>query len=98
MNDYRFNVGSLFSDKVMGFENFQAPTRTLPYKNLFINSITFEMSLSQIEYKRTVYSFLDFLSDLGGLFGTLGPFCGIIVTVFQYRGSYLNLMKEMGEA
>ena len=56
------------------------------------------MSLSQVEYKRTVYSFLDFLSDIGGLFGTLGPFCGVIVTIFQYRGSYLNLMKEMGEA
>ena len=82
MNDYRFNVGSLFHDKVFGFENYQAPTRTLPYKNNFLNSITMEMSLSQIEYKRTVYSFLDFLSDLGGLFGTLGPFCGIIVTVF----------------
>ena len=32
--------------------------------------------------KRRVYNFLDFLSDLGGLFSTLGPFCGIIVTIF----------------
>ena len=82
----------------MGFETLQAPSRTLPYKNLFVNSITFEMSLSQIEFKRTVYSTLDFLSDLGGLFGTLGPFCSIIVTIFMYRGSYLRLMKDMGEA
>lgn len=98
MNDYRFNVGSLFNDKVVGFENYQAPSRILPYNNLFMNAITFEMSLSQIEYKRTVYSFLDFLSDLGGLFGILVPLCTVIVTIFQYRGSYLRLMKDMGEA
>ena len=48
-------------------------------------------------YTRTVYGFLDFLRDLGGLFSALGPFCGVIVTIFQYRGSYLNLMDDMGD-
>ena len=56
------------------------------------------MSLSQIELSRRVYNSLDFLSDIGGLFGTLGPLCGIIVAIFQYRGSYLCLMDDMGEA
>ena len=70
----------------------------MPYDNLFLNALTFEISMSQIEFKRTVYSFLDFLSDLGGLFGVVSPFCALIVTLFQYRGSYLRLMKDMGEA
>ena len=97
MNDYRINVGSLQNDVVMGFDKFQAPSRVLTYRNDFWNSITYEMSLSQIVYTRTVYSFLDFLRDLGGLFSALGPFCGLIVTIFQYRGSYLRLMDDMGD-
>ena len=92
MNDYRVNVGSMVVDLVMGFDKFIAPSRMLPYKNLMHNSITYEMSLSRVEYTRTVYSTLDFLRDIGGLFGALGPLFGIVVTIFQYRGSYLNLM------
>ena len=46
MNDYRMNVGSLMRDEEMGFETFQAPSRIMPYKNLFQNAITFELSLS----------------------------------------------------
>ena len=57
-------------------------SRIMPYANRYQNAITLELSLSQIEMKRRVYNFLDFLSDLGGLFSTLGPFCGIIVTIF----------------
>ena len=82
LNDYQVNVGSLLIDEVMGFDKYQAPSRILPYKNKFWNAITYEMSLSQIEFTRTVYSFLDFMRDLGGLFAALGPFFGIIVTVF----------------
>ena len=46
INDYRFNVGSLLTDKELGFDTIQAPSRILPYKNFFLNAITFEMSLS----------------------------------------------------
>ena len=82
----------MVSDLVMGFDKYIAPSRILPYKNKMHNSITYEMSLSRVEYTRTVYSTLDFLRDIGGLFAALGPAFGIIVTVFQYRGIYLNLM------
>lgn len=92
MNDYRVNVGTMLVDDVMGFDKFVAPSRILPYKNLMHNSITYEMSLSRVEYTRTVYSTLDFLRDIGGLFAALGPLFGVIVTIFQYRGIYLRLM------
>ena len=82
INDYQFNVGSLFKDEELGFETSQAPSRIMPYTNQFQNAITYEVSLSQIELKRRVYNFLDYLSDMGGLFGTLGPFCGMIVMIF----------------
>ena len=82
MNDYRISVGSIQVDQVNGFDKIVAPSRIMPYKNKMHNSITYEMSLSRVEYTRTVYSILDFLRDIGGLFAALGPFFGIIVTVF----------------
>ena len=56
------------------------------------------MSLSQIELSRRVYNSLDLLSDIGGLFSTFSTLFAVIVAMFQYRGSYLRLMKDMGEA
>ena len=40
------------------------------------------MSLARIDITRTVYGLMDFLSDLGGLFGTIGPFFGTLVAIF----------------
>lgn len=47
------------------------PTRQMPYSNTFHNAITYEMSLNSNVYLRRVYSILDFVSDLGGLFGAI---------------------------
>ena len=59
------------------------------------NSITFELSRTQIEYTRRVYSTLDFLGDIGGLFGALGPMFFLGVKVLQYKGLYMFLMSDM---
>jgi len=56
--------------------------RLLPYKNKFKNSITFEMSLNKRVFIRHVYTFIDMIGDLGGLFGALTPLCVIIVSIF----------------
>ena len=39
------------------------------------------MSLQRNEVTRTVYSFMDFLGDIGGLFSALGPFFGTLVAM-----------------
>ena len=78
-----------------GFDLEVTETRLLPYKNSFQNSITFEMSLQRNEVSRTVYSFMDFLGDIGGLFSALGPFFGTLVAVLQYRGMYMQLVNHM---
>ena len=69
--------------------------RLLPYKNKFQNSITFEMSLNKRVFIRHVYTFLDMIGDLGGLFGALTPLCVIIVSIFQYQSSYQFVMADM---
>ena len=38
---------------------------------------------------------MDFLRDIGGLFGALGPLFGIFVAMFQYRGIYMSLSTVM---
>ena len=45
-------------------------------------------------YFRKVYSYLDFLGSIGGLFTALLKIMGAIVIVFQYRGGYLLLMND----
>ena len=94
MNDYSVNVGNLLIDNTVGFNLDTSAHRILPYRNRFWNSITFELSRTQIEYTRVVYSTLDFLGDLGGLFGALGPFFSICVLILQYRGAYMFLLSD----
>ena len=59
------------------------------------NAITFELSRTQIEYTRRVYSTLDFLGDIGGLFGALGPMFFLGVKLLQFKGLYMFLMSDM---
>ena len=83
-------------DKEEGFQIEEtASARTLPYKNKYWNAITYELSLTRLEYTRTVYSFMDFLRDLGGLFSAIAPIFGFIVSVFQYRGPIMSLAAKM---
>lgn len=35
------------------------------------------------------------LGDLGGLFGAMGPFCAILVSIFQYQSSYQFIMADL---
>ena len=88
-------MGDLLIDSETAFSSVKSDSRNLPYKNRFWNAITYEMSRTRIEYTRTVYSFLDCLADLGGLFGALGPLGHFLVFVLQYRGSYMFVMSNM---
>ena len=60
----------------------------MPYVNSFSNAITYEMSLNNKVYARRVYSSLDFVSDLGGLFGALRPLSILFITVINYYSMY----------
>ena len=53
------------------------------------------MSLTSRVYVRQVYTFLEFLGELGGLFGALTPLCMMVVTAFQYQSSYQFVMAAM---
>ena len=89
LNDYQFNLSNIRVDKEAGFEIAKKNSRNLPYKNNFLNSVTYEMSLTRLHYTRIVYSFLDLMKDIGGLFSAIGPIFGLIVNLLQYRGALM---------
>ena len=85
-------------DQKQGFDVDVTQTRVLPYKNTFQNAITFEMSMNRNEYTRTVYSIMDFMSELGGLFSAITLIFGTIIAVLQYRGMYMIITNVMAKS
>ena len=75
---------SLITDDFHVFKLDEGPSRILPYKQPFQNAITYELSLSRNVFYRQVYGMLDWLRDLGGLFGALSGISLTIVLVFQF--------------
>ena len=49
-----------------------------------ILNFAFQVSLDTKQYRRSVYSILDFLGDVGGLLSILLPIGGVIVAILDY--------------
>ena len=47
LNDFLWNVGDVHIDRFEGFDISVTDSRILPYKNNFVNAITFEMNLNR---------------------------------------------------
>ena len=56
--------------------------------------MTFEVTTHQVYYYRRVYKFLDFLSEVGGLFSAFSRICLVIVTSLNYFGSFQYVMAD----
>ena len=48
-----------------------------------------------MNYFRRVYTILDLLSDLGGLFSSSKIICVVLLTIFQFYGSYQFVMNDL---
>lgn len=81
LGDNIYNIAGLFDERQDAYFVEDGVPRILPYLNRFQNSITFELSLTERSIIRTVYTFLDLLKDVGGLFGALAPLCTLLVTI-----------------
>ena len=57
-------------------------------------AITYELSGDQHFYFRTVYSSLDFLSEIGGLFSSFSRICLVLITGLNYWGSFQFVMAD----
>ena len=59
------------------------------------NSITYEVSTNGLKYFRRVYSFSDFLSELGGFSTALGSLFLLLIKGSNYYGSYHFVLAEL---
>ena len=71
---------TLKQDDIFQFE--PQDTRAIPYSNGWYISVTYELSLDQIIYKRDLYNLLDFMRDLGGLAVAFRAICVVLVHIF----------------
>ena len=54
-----------------------------------------ELSAKQVTHVRRVYTLIDMLAGIGGLFNTLYLVCLIIITIFHFYGSYHFLSQDL---
>ena len=71
------------------------PSRTMGYNNRIWNGVTYEISLTSKRYFRRVYGIMDFMAEMGGLFGAFGSIFLAMVVGFNYFGSYQFVMAEL---
>ena len=71
-----------------GFFTQDGTMREMQYVNSFLNAITLEMSFMHRGYDRSVYSTLDFLADIGGLFAALQTPFMIIIGIVNFNSAY----------
>ena len=95
LNDSHMNYAGLSVEERSGFFLEQYPSRVLTYKNRWQNAITIEMNLDSRMYHRKVYSWGDYISDMGGLFGALSPISISILTIVNFYSAYQYLMDDL---
>ena len=82
MHDSWYTGG--FVDIEEGFFSETSAKRDMPYNQPFQNAITYEMTLTEVQYTRTVYNTLEFISEMGGLFSAFSRFCLLIIAGLNY--------------
>ena len=92
VNDYRFNPGGIIKDMEYGFDISSMQGRALS-RGTLQTAIAYEMSLTHRHIQRTVYGFLDFLGDLGGLLTAMKVMMLCMVFILHYHGHLLFIMS-----
>ena len=90
-----YNLGDLTMEQEISFSYEPDHLRLIPYGKDWLRSVTYEISLSEMIYTRTVYSGLDFLRDMGGLFAAIKILSQCLVSFCQHRGAMMFVMTEM---
>ena len=67
----------------------------MSYENGFMNAMTFELSPNKRIFSRSVFSFLDYVAELGGLFASLSSLFAFILFIFNYLSVDQFVMSEL---
>ena len=61
--------------------------------NKYFLRVNYYLTQHNHKYVRTVYNIFDFLADIGGLLGALGPINSVLIVLLQFRSSYFTIMS-----
>lgn len=53
-----------------------------------VGSVVFSVSKDLVRVSRVAYGFLDYLADIGGLFGTFNGFATVVTLILNFNGVY----------
>ena len=95
LNDSLLSIGFLFTDEKESYEIEQMSLEPSYSTSDISSHINFYASSDQFLYTRTTYSLLDYLRDIGGLFGAFNAIFGSIVFVLNFNGLYHLLTSTM---
>ena len=92
LSDSIFSVGLLLKSNETIFslvtESARPSTYTGDKVGAISGSIVFRLSSDRVTIQRIVYSFLDYLGDIGGLFGILTGFASTFSLILNFNGVY----------
>ena len=84
MQDEYLQLGSLTDSRRTVYRPTNAGFRPMEFDNDHQFGVAYEMSLDLMTYERTVYGFLEWLSDLGGLASALIAVQAIVLKMLMY--------------
>ena len=58
-------------------------------------SIVYEMSLDRVRIQRNVFSLLDWIGDVGGLFEAMFIFFSIIIAAYHYKTFEIYMVRKL---
>ena len=77
-------MNNLSKNEVSWFDINENAIQTASAKSDWLIVLGVNLSLNRTIHKRSIYSFLDLLADVGGCLHTLRLFGGIVMTVYTY--------------
>ena len=85
MQDKYLQFGEQTAENAKVFTSRFAGFRPMEYGTLPQFGVVFEMNHNLKTYQRTIYSFLEWLSEIGGLYGALYAIFSVVLKLIQYR-------------
>lgn len=99
LSDSLASIGLLYQDNEDIFTMIDKHVRPSTYTEDDINSISgsvvFKLDLDRLVIQRIVYNLLDYLGDIGGLFGTFTGLATTFSLILNYNGVYHLLTSSL---
>ena len=88
LDDSLFAIGSLLKEKINSFEVIRKQFEPSLGRSKVTTHIDIFLDMDFYTYTRTTYNLLDFLRDIGGIFGSVNAISGALVFTLNYNGLY----------